>query len=74
MVAEIRMESGFLKPGDAIYIQGPTTGSIDLIIPEIRVDLKAVKKTIKGDQCSIPVDTFLRRADKVYKIINNTKN
>ena len=71
MVAEIQMESGFLKPGDAIYIQGPTTGSIDLIIPEIRVDLKPVKKTAKGDQCSILVDTFLRRADKVYKIINN---
>jgi putative protease len=72
MVAEIRMESGFLKPGEAIYIQGPTTGSIDLIIPEIRVDLKPVKKTAKGDQCSIPVDTFLRRADKIYKIINNS--
>jgi len=70
MVAEIQMESGFLKPGDAIYIQGPTTGSIDLIISEIRVGLKPVKKTTKGDQCSIPVDTVLRRADKIYKIIN----
>ncbi len=74
MVAEIRMESGFLKPGDAIYIQGPTTGSIEFIIPEIRVDLHPVKKTAKGDQCSIPVDTLIRRADKIYKIINNTTN
>jgi putative protease len=74
MVAEIRMESGFLKPGDAIYIQGPTTGSIEFIIPEIRVDLKPVKKTAKGDQCSIPVDTLLRRADKIYKIINNSSD
>ncbi len=71
MVAEIQMESGFLKPGDAIYIQGPTTGSIEMIIPEIRVDLKAVKKTAKGEQCSIPVNTIIRRADKIYKIINN---
>ena len=68
MVAEIRMESGSLEPGDSIYIQGPTTGSIEMMIPEIRVDLKTVKKTVKGDQCSIPVDTFLRRADKIYKI------
>jgi U32 family peptidase len=70
-VAEIRMESGFLQAGDTIYIQGPTTGSIELTIPEIRVDLKTVKKTVKGEQCSIPVDSFLRRADKIYKIINN---
>jgi putative protease len=70
-VAEIRMESGLLEPGDSVYIQGPTTGSIEMMIPEIRVDLKPVKKTVKGDQCSIPVDTFLRRADKIYKIIDN---
>lgn len=71
-VAEIQMESGFLKPGDGIYIQGPTTGSVELTIPEIRVDLKQVKKTAKGEQCSIPVDTFLRRADKIYKIIETS--
>jgi len=70
-VAEIRMESGSLESGDVIYIQGPTTGSIELTIPEIRVDLKSVSKTVKGDQCSIPVGSFLRRADKIYKIINN---
>jgi putative protease len=70
-VAEIRMESGILEQGDSIYIQGPTTGSIEMMIPEIRVDLKNVKKTMKGDQCSIPVNIFLRRADKIYKIIDN---
>jgi putative protease len=68
-VAEIKMESGQIKPGDHIYIQGPTTGSIELTVPEIQVNLKAVEKTIKGDHCSIAVDTFLRRADKVYKIV-----
>jgi putative protease len=65
------MESGYLKPGEAVYIQGPTTGSVELTIPEIRVDLKPVKKTVKGDQCSIPVDTLLRRNDKIYKIVHN---
>jgi putative protease len=70
-VAEIQMESGFLKSGDNVYIQGPTTGSVELNIAEIRVGLKQVKKTVRGDQCSIPVGTFLRRADKIYKIIRN---
>jgi putative protease len=67
-VAEITMESGFLKPGESIYIQGPTTGSVEMTLPEIRVDMKPVEKTVKGERCSIPADTFLRRADKVYKI------
>lgn len=70
-VAEIKMESGSLSVGDPVYIQGPTTGVLELEIPEIRVDLKPVNKTIKGELCSIPVDTFLRRADKLYKIIHN---
>ena len=68
-VAEIKMESGHLKPGEKVYIQGPTTGSVELTISEIRVDLNPVKKTVKGEFFSISVDTFLRRADKVYKII-----
>jgi putative protease len=65
------MESGFLIPGDRIYIQGPTTGVVEMTIPEIRVDLKNVKRTSKSESCSIPVETLIRRADKVYKIVQN---
>lgn len=68
-VAEIRLESGYLVPGDLIYIQGPTTGVVELTVPEIRVDLKQVRKAIKGVVCSIPVPELIRRADKLYKII-----
>ncbi|MDP1621859.1 MAG: peptidase U32 family protein [Bacteroidales bacterium] len=68
-VAEIKMESGQLKHGDRVYIQGPTTGSIEITIPEVRVDLQPVLKTMKGEHCSITVETLLRRADKVYKIV-----
>lgn len=71
-VAEIKMESGYLKPGDRVYIQGPTTGVLEMTIPEIRVELISVEKTVKGELCSISVDLFLRRADKVYKIIANS--
>lgn len=68
-VAEIKLESGYLECGDRVYIMGPTTGVVEIIIREIRVDLKKVDKTVRGEFCSIPVDTFLRRADKVYKIL-----
>jgi U32 family peptidase len=67
-VAEIKMESGSLTPGDPILIIGPTTGVEELNVPEIRVDLKTVKKTKKGDACSVPVNNLVRRGDKVYKI------
>lgn len=72
-VAEIKMESGELKAGDHVYIQGPTTGSIELTVGEIRVDLQAVEKTVKGERCSVACDTFLRRADKVYRIVEIAK-
>jgi len=70
-VAEIQMDSGTLSPGDRVYIQGPTTGVIEMTIPEIRVDLKPVGVTRKGELCSVPVPEFLRRADKFYKIIHH---
>jgi putative protease len=68
-VAEIKMESGALSVGDAIYIQGPTTGSIEYTIPEIRIDLKTNSKAVKGESISIPISIFLRRNDKIYKIL-----
>lgn len=69
-VAEVKMETQFLEVGDEIKIIGPTSGVIDEKVKEIRVDLKNVQKTQKGDICSIPVSAFLRRSDKVYKIVD----
>ncbi|MDP4282683.1 MAG: peptidase U32 family protein [Bacteroidota bacterium] len=69
-VIEVKMESGTLSPGDRIYIQGPTTGVIEMIVPEIRVALEKVDKTRKGEVCSIPVGTLMRRRDKIYMIID----
>lgn len=68
-VAEIKMETQSLKIGDEIKIIGPTTGVYEDQIQEIRVDLKNVEQTIKGDDCSIPVKALVRRGDKVYKVI-----
>jgi U32 family peptidase len=72
-VAEVKMESGEMSAGDLIYIQGPTTGVHEMTVPEIRVDLKDVATTVKGDLCSIPVESFLRRADKIYKVVPSTE-
>ena len=73
-VAEVLIESASLKKGDSILIIGPSTGVIEMTVPEIRVDLKEAPMADKGTYCSIPVDAALleqcggklRRSDKVY--------
>ncbi len=69
-VAEIRMETQDLKVDDDIMIIGPTTGVYEDKVSEIRVDLKPVESTEKGELCSIPVKDVIRRGDKVYKVID----
>lgn len=70
-VAEIRMETHDLNVGDEIMIIGPTTGVYEDTIEEIRVDLKPVQQTVKGEACSLPVKSLVRRGDKVYKMVSN---
>ena len=67
-VAEFLIESQSLHVGDDILITGPTTGVIESKVNEIRVDLKNVDSSVKGEYCSIPISEKVRRADKLYKI------
>ncbi|NPA36285.1 MAG: U32 family peptidase [Chlorobi bacterium] len=69
-VAEFQMETQDLSVGDEVLITGPTTGVVQLKVKEIRVDLKKVPKTVKGERFSMPVDVRIRRSDKLYKIVN----
>lgn len=70
-VVEILIEAGELNVGEDIIILGPTTGVVEQKVKEIRVDLKPVKKAVKGDRCSVPVDSLIRRSDKIYRWIEN---
>lgn len=69
-VAEFKIETQPLNVGDQILITGPTTGVIEAKIKEIRVDLEPVKQAVKGDRCSIAIDQKIRKADKLYKIVD----
>jgi putative protease len=69
-VAEIKLENGDLSRGDTILVTGPTTGAVYYDINEIRVDLKATEKALKGELCSIKTADYLRRSDKVYKWVD----
>jgi len=65
-VAEVLIETGKLSVGDNVIINGPSTGSLERKVTEIRVDLKRVESASKGELCSIPVNEKLRRSDKLY--------
>ncbi|MEG1909952.1 MAG: peptidase U32 family protein [Bacteroidales bacterium] len=67
-VAEIKMESHDLSVGDAYIITGETTGVYEDTVKEIRVDLKSVSQTRKGELCSLAVTQLVRRGDKLYKL------
>lgn len=69
-VAEFLIESHSLHVGDDIIITGPTTGVIESKVEEIRVDLKNAGSSVKGEYCSIPISSKVRRADKLYKIVD----
>lgn len=69
-VAEVKIETHDLQLGENMMIIGPTTGVYEDKVSEIRVDLKPVQKAEKGDSCSIPVNSVIRRGDKVYKLID----
>jgi putative protease len=67
-VAEVKIETGCLEKGKRIYIMGTTTGVYEDTIEEIRVDLQVTDKANKGEFCSIPTKSLVRRGDKLYVI------
>ena len=68
-VAEIKIETHDLNVDDTIMVIGPTTGVYEDGVREIRLDDGPVPRAVKGDLCSIPVKSVVRRGDKVYKIV-----
>ncbi len=69
-IAEFKLETQNLKTGDEIIITGPTTGVHQTAVNEIRVEMKTVEEGLKGQHISVPVNTKLRRSDKLFKVVN----
>lgn len=68
-VAEFQMEALQLKKGDQILITGKTTGVVEEVMGEMRVDDQVVEAVQKGDNFSFPLDTVIRPGDKLYKVV-----
>ncbi|WP_297097973.1 peptidase U32 family protein [uncultured Draconibacterium sp.] len=69
-VAEFKLETNNLQVGDEIVVTGPTTGVYQNTVSEIRFDLKPVEEGLKGQRISVPIDEVIRRADKLYKMVD----
>jgi len=69
-VAEFKLETANLKVGDEIIITGPTTGVVQMKVEEIRVNLEPVSEAKKGERFSIRINEKIRRADKLFKVVD----
>jgi len=69
-VAEFKLETNNLKVGEEIIVTGPTTGVFQTEVKEIRFDLNPVEEGLKGQRISVPIDTVIRRADKLFKVVD----
>lgn len=72
-VGEFKIETLELKVGDHVLIIGPTTGVVETTVEEIRVDLVTVESAPKGARCSFRVPQKVRKADKLYKIVDSSE-
>ena len=68
-VAEILLETDALSVGESVMIIGSTTGVVEQIVEEVRLDLEPVPTAPKGSYCSIKTTEQVRRADKVFKVV-----
>ncbi len=68
-VGVFQIDANVIKEGDPIYIIGPTTGVVESVIDEIRVNDEKVNEAKKGDLCSFKVPCYIRSSDKLYKIV-----
>ena len=69
-IAEFLIEAYDLTIGDTVLIQGPTTGSQEMVVDAMMVDTKeGATKASKGDVITFKTDFRIRPSDKLYKIV-----
>ena len=69
-IAEFLIEAYDLTVGDKVLVQGPTTGSQEMVLEAMRVDQKPdAEKATKSDVVTFKTDFKVRPSDKLYKIV-----
>lgn len=70
-IAEFLIEAYGLNVGDRVLIQGPTTGSREMLIETMMVDDLNAEKATKSNIITFPIDFRIRPSDKLYKIVES---
>lgn len=70
-VVEFEIQAEKLAIGDNILVSGPTTGVFEAKVDDIRLEDQSVSEATKGQKISMKTNTVLRRADKLYKVVEN---
>ena len=73
-VAELLTEANELSSDDEVIIIGPTTGVVEVKLSELRVEDESKDYVPKGVRCSFPIETKLRRSDKLYKLVEKKES
>ncbi len=68
-IADIFVEDQNINVGDEYYIIGPTTGVIEGIIKELKVDDNDASSSYRGCRITFPIQSKVRESDKLYKIV-----
>ena len=69
-IAEFLIEAYDLTVGDRVLIQGPTTGSQEMVLESMRVAEKPdSEKASKSDVVTFKTEFKVRPSDKLYKIV-----
>ena len=70
LTTEFSLGGHTLAVGDQILITGPTTGVIEVVLPEMQVNDQSKETAQKGDIITFKLETKIRESDKLYKIVD----
>lgn len=68
-IGEFFLEAQNVKIGDELLITGPTTGVVETILTQMRVDDEPAEMAKRGVTITFPVSEKIRPSDKLYKLV-----
>jgi putative protease len=68
-IGEFLIEAQGVEVGDELIITGPTTGVIETVLTEMRVDNQPASLVKRGVTITFPVPEKVRPSDKLYKLV-----
>jgi len=69
-VAEFKLIKHAIQPGDALLIEGPTTGAVRFAAENLRVDGEPAESAAPGDMVTLALTAKARRQDKVFLLVS----